>query len=89
VAPAIENDSRDVATRIEAARREHVAELLAERALVLRERGAEQLARPRLPCSPIGSPGFANSTLMVSTVGESGPKVAARCRRVAILRTER
>src|SRR5437016_2487178 len=43
VSPAIENDSRDVPPRIEAARREHVAELLAERALVLRERSAEQL----------------------------------------------
>src|SRR6266852_2753613 len=43
VAPAIENDSRDVPARIEPAGREHVAELLAEGALVLRERSAEEL----------------------------------------------
>jgi len=43
VAPAVENDSRDVSPRIEAAGREHVAHLLAERSLVLRERSAEQL----------------------------------------------
>src|SRR6266436_1050326 len=41
VAPAIENDAGDVPARIEPAGREHVGELLAERALVLRERGAE------------------------------------------------
>src|SRR2546423_15536152 len=40
--PAIENDSRDVPPRIEPAGREHVTELLAERALVLRERSTEQ-----------------------------------------------
>ena len=43
VTPAIENDSGNVSARIEPARREHVAELLAERALVLGERSAEQL----------------------------------------------
>ena len=43
VSPPIQNDSRDVSARIEPARREHVAELLAERALVLRERSAEEL----------------------------------------------
>src|SRR5881296_2239535 len=43
VAPAIENDAGDVSARIESAGGEHVGELLAERALVLRERGAEQL----------------------------------------------
>ena len=37
MAPAIENDARDVAPRVEAAWGEHVAELLAEDALVLRE----------------------------------------------------
>ena len=42
VTPAIENDAGDVPARIEAAGREHVGELLAESALVLRERGAEQ-----------------------------------------------
>ena len=43
VSPAIEDDPCDVPARIESARREHVAELLAERALVLRERSAEEL----------------------------------------------
>jgi hypothetical protein len=43
VSPAIENYSRDISARIESAGREHVAELLAERALVLREGSAEQL----------------------------------------------
>src|SRR5438034_976685 len=43
VAPAVENDSRNVTSRIEAAGREHVGQLLAERSLVLRERSAEQL----------------------------------------------
>src|SRR5256714_9956969 len=42
VSPAIENDSRDVPARIESGGREHVAELLGDRALVLRERSAEQ-----------------------------------------------
>src|SRR5438874_2649171 len=43
VSPAIENDPGDVPPRIEATGREHVPELLAECALVLRERSAEQL----------------------------------------------
>src|SRR5437867_2493293 len=43
VAPAVEYDAGDVAARIEAAGREHVGELLPEPALVLRERGPEQL----------------------------------------------
>src|ERR1700704_1790458 len=43
VTPAIQNYSRDVPARIEPARREHVAHLLAERALVLRERSADHL----------------------------------------------
>jgi hypothetical protein len=46
VTPAIQNDSGDVPARIEAAGREHVAELLAEGALVLGERSAEQLRAP-------------------------------------------
>src|SRR6266481_2193243 len=46
VSPPIENNSRDVSARIESSRRKHVAELLAERALVLRERSAEQLRAP-------------------------------------------
>ena len=49
VTPAIENDPGDVPSRIEAAGREHVAELLAERALVLRERSAEQLRASSAP----------------------------------------
>src|SRR5260221_2084710 len=52
VTPAIENDAGNVSARIEPAGREHVGELLAERALVLRERGAEQ---PR--ASPAPRPG--------------------------------
>ena len=47
--PAIENDAGDVAARIESAGREHVGELLAERALVLRERRAEQLRASPAP----------------------------------------
>src|SRR3954468_162143 len=43
VSPAVENDSGNVAFRIEAARREHVAQLLSKRALVLSERCAQQL----------------------------------------------
>src|SRR5439155_12371599 len=43
VTPAIENDAGDVPARIESAGREHVGELLAKCALVLRERRAEQL----------------------------------------------
>src|SRR5437899_8859690 len=43
MAPAVQDYSGDVAPRVEAAWREHVAELLAKRALVLRERRAEQL----------------------------------------------
>jgi len=46
VAPAIENDSRDIPAWIEPARREHVRHLLPERALVLRERSAEQRGAP-------------------------------------------
>ena len=46
VTPAIQDDPRDVATRIEAAGREHVGELLAERALVLRERCPQELRAP-------------------------------------------
>src|SRR5918996_2361189 len=41
VSPAIQYDRGDVSTWIEAGRREHVAELLSERALVLREGCAE------------------------------------------------
>ena len=47
--PAIENDPGDVAPRIEAARREHVRQLLAERTLVLRERLAQQLGASSAP----------------------------------------
>lgn len=43
VSPTIEDDSGDVTARIESAGREHVAELLPESTLVLRERSAEQL----------------------------------------------
>src|SRR5689334_6328100 len=46
VAPAIEDDAGDVASRIESARRKHVRHLLAEHALVLREGSAEQLSAP-------------------------------------------
>src|SRR5207344_1987325 len=46
VAPAVQDDPGDVAARIEPARGEHVAELLAERALVLRERRPQQLRAP-------------------------------------------
>ena len=49
VAPPIQNDPRDVSARIEPAGREHVAELLAEGALVLRERSPEQLRAPSAP----------------------------------------
>ena len=45
VAPAIENDSRDIPARIEPARREHVPHLLAERALVLRRHFRIELKR--------------------------------------------
>src|SRR5687768_5219347 len=44
VTPAVEDDPGDVSTRIEAPRREHVAELLPERALVLRERRTQELS---------------------------------------------
>src|SRR5204862_3464480 len=46
VTPAIENDAGDVPARIESPGREHVGELLAECALVLGERRAEQLRAP-------------------------------------------
>ena len=46
VSPAIEDDSRDVPARIEPARREHVAHLLAECFLVLSEGSAEHLGSP-------------------------------------------
>ena len=46
VTPAIENDPGDVPARIESPGREHVGELLAECALVLGERRAEQLRAP-------------------------------------------
>ena len=49
MAPAIEDDSRDVSARVESARREHVAHLLAERPLVLREGSAEQF------CASLGA----------------------------------
>src|SRR6266550_9211031 len=49
VTPTIENDAGDVPAWIESAGREHVGELLAERALVLRERGAEQLRASPTP----------------------------------------
>ena len=49
VTPAIQDDPRDVATRIEPARREHVGELLPERALVLRERRPQELRPPLRP----------------------------------------
>src|SRR6185503_217963 len=46
VSPTIENDSGNVPAWIETSRCEHVAHLLAERALVLREGSAEQLRTP-------------------------------------------
>src|SRR4051812_42928824 len=49
VTPTIENDSRDVFPRIDAAGREHVGHLLAECSLVLRERSAEQLRASSAP----------------------------------------
>src|SRR4051794_40147814 len=49
VTPSIEDDPRDVLSRIEAAPREHVAELLADRALVLRERRPQQLRAASAP----------------------------------------
>ena len=55
VSPPIQNDPRDVPARIEPARREHVAELLAERALVLRKRGPEQLRRIVFPTKTLDS----------------------------------
>jgi hypothetical protein len=75
VPPAIENDSGDVSARIEAAGREHVGHLLAE--------------CPYTPCSAIESPGCANNTFIVSTVGESGSIVRGSLPTSAILRTER
>ena len=49
VPPTIQNNSGDVPARIETAGREHVPELLAERALVLGERSTEHLRASSAP----------------------------------------
>jgi hypothetical protein len=64
VSPAVEDDSGDVTSRIESAGREHVAELVTERALVLREgrsnlpivpsiKGMNAIRRQRRWCHPL------------------------------------
>src|SRR3954464_6582217 len=51
VTPAVEDDPRNIPARIESAGREHVAELLAEHPLILREGRTQQLRPP--PPSPL------------------------------------
>src|SRR3954465_5298572 len=77
VSPTVENDSGNVAFRIEATRREHVAQLLPKCALVLSERCAQQLGAAATPLLSDGQTWLRKQNLD----GEHSRRVRAEGRR--------
>ena len=70
--PAIQDNSGDVAPRVETPAREHRTELLSDLSFVVSKDVPNISARPRCPLVFGGSPGYEYKTFKLSTIGESG-----------------